>query len=376
MELSNAPRPRTIFITGTTGFVGSHFLLSRPRRGEIRHLLVRAQSPAEGRRRIEARLEVARAAYVVPRREDVLAASHVVVGDLAEPRCGVSTGDVARIGRVDDFWHFAASLDYRESMSATIEASNLSGTAHAIELAKSLGAQRFLYVSTAYTVGARAGDVREDLHPEDSAFNNEYERTKCAAEHEVARLCEAAGLEYRILRLGVVVGTSCSFDAAGSTTGLYGFAAVIEHLKDRLRAGTASIVIDADPETPIHLIPVDRTIEDLAALERAGFGDRTIYHVTGAGSVSAREVVDAVCRHVGVPRVPFRDEQTPSRNAVQRLFERNAEFFFGYMKNPKRFVRSLADEACVSADDLERFVEAFVAGVRAESGALTARRSA
>ena len=63
----------------------------------------------------------------------------VVAGDLLEEGCGVTE----TIAGATHFWHCAASLRYENRFVDEIRATNVEGTRHALDLARSLGGPLF-----------------------------------------------------------------------------------------------------------------------------------------------------------------------------------------------------------------------------------------
>src|SRR4051812_24119507 len=186
-------------MTGSTGFVGSHFALRACRVGNPPIALARGESEASAGQRVSHALRSAQrslgndAPYVVPL---------VMAADLSKPQCGLSDEGLTRLRRAqpEQLWHFAASLRYEDRHRAEIFASNLDGTLRALELAKASGCTAFVYVSTAYSAGRQRGAVAEQLHDSPAGFNNAYEESKARAEHTVAEFCARQRMSFSILR--------------------------------------------------------------------------------------------------------------------------------------------------------------------------------
>jgi NAD(P)-dependent dehydrogenase (short-subunit alcohol dehydrogenase family) len=181
----------TYFVTGATGFIGRH-LVERllEREGEI-HVLVRQGS--------QERLDALIGRWGRPERITK------VVGDLQEPRLGVSDEQVLALrGRIEHFFHLAAIYD----MTAPDEANerlNVEGTRNAVDLANAVGAGHLHHVSSVAAAGEFRGFFREDMFDEGQTLPSAYHRTKFESEKLVR---DEASVPWRVYRPAIVVGHS------------------------------------------------------------------------------------------------------------------------------------------------------------------------
>ncbi len=346
-------------MTGATGFVGSHFLAHALGEGGHTSALVRAPSEDAASRRLERALSDVSFEAEAARSRD---ACRPVCFDLREPGCGISGAALRELkgARPNEFWHFAASLKYEDRHRDEIFGANVEGTRRALELARELGCEWFVYVSTAYTAATRRGDVPEALHAPDVPFNNCYEETKSQAEHAVQSFCRTNGLSFSILRPSIVIGPYSTKTTGGSTSGLYGFIRELLRARKPLRGLFRRAELCGDPETPGNLLPVDWFVEDVARLVSEGLRDGGVYHMTTEHALSVGEISEVIAEVIDIPGFEFVREPSPSRSPVEVLLERRLEFYGGYLSNGKRFLRSRPFSHRLSRGDVVEYVRRAV----------------
>jgi len=341
---SESPR-QGVFVTGATGFVGAHFAVHFARDFSRISYLVRGAELGAATARLRRSFATAAAGYRDGRAEAPLVSSdQVVLGDLSMPGCGVDARAIAQVGRegVAHFWHFAASLSYEDEKRALLEATNVEGLHNAIELAYKLGAQRFIYVSTAYTCGELRQEIPESLHPLAGPFSNLYEQTKCQAEHDAVALCEELGLALTILRPSIVVGPFTTFRPAGSATGIYGVIREVMRLHRTLRATTQRVRIPGDGQAELNLIPVDAMMTDVGEIIRREFVVGPIVHLTAEGGPTVARAIGLLSAQVGITNLSVEQPGDASElSAVEHTLAQRTEFYASYMRGTKHFVRSL-----------------------------------
>ena len=122
----------------------------------------------------------------------------IVVGDLSEPRLGISDADLERLeGEVGHLFHLAAIYD----MTADAESqrvANVEGTRHMVEFAEIVEAGRAHMVSSIAAAGLYRGTWREDMFDEAQDLDTHaYFRTKHESEGVVRTECERPWRVYR-----------------------------------------------------------------------------------------------------------------------------------------------------------------------------------
>jgi nucleoside-diphosphate-sugar epimerase len=347
--------------TGAAGFLGGHFVYWwRRSRGPIA-AVVRADDEESALQRVRTRQDLVATAYPDDPQAE-LADVDAFAGDVARPLCGLSQNRIDALRRrgVDSFWHFAASLRFEQGHRADLFRDNIEGTANALALAAAIGARRFVYISTAYSCGARDDAISEELHPVDGPFNNAYEESKCRAEHLVIERSTALGLSGVVLRPSVVVGPSKTWRPGGSDFGLYGLLRHASILRKALAGRTIAITVRGDPVARLHLIPVDHLMRDCLDLEASDFPGGPIYHVTSDGGPMVSEVAAIICDALGLPGA--RIGALPANpSSVERWFDRCVDFYTPYLNFRGSFIRSLPRPTTLGIDDLRRLVSEYLA---------------
>jgi nucleoside-diphosphate-sugar epimerase len=360
---------KTVYLTGGTGFLGSHFIGNHLSTGEYDvHCFVRGGSDRACMRRLKQTVLAANTSYPGKRVLN-LDGMTAVPSDITLPRLGLSEEwmDTARkLPAGSTFFHFASSLSFEEKNKDLIYDHNINGLRNAVEVASEVRCESFFYISTAYTVGVHEGHVAEQLH-RPAAFNNYYEETKCAAEHLITELCGAKGLRLVIVRPSVVIGPSESCKTGGGKTGLYGLIREMQRLKRLLEH--IPVVADGNMDAGVNLIPVDYVCHDIFRLFEDPGVQTGPHHATAHNNVKIAVLVELIKRHMGLPNVTverlgrFNGERA---SAIERLLARTTAFYNSITCTTKHFEKNAGATWILGVDQVERFV---IEGVRAsESG--------
>ena len=254
-----------VFVTGATGFVGSHVARALAAQGAELRLLVRSSSRTEN--------------------IDGLSADRVV-GDLRAPqslRPGMEGCELA--------FHVAA--DYRlwtrrpEEMYRT----NVEGTRGLLQAAREAGVRRVVYTSSVATMGFRSDGqpVDEDAPVALAEMVGHYKRSKFMAE-QVAREAARAGQDVVIVNPTTPVGEQ---DIRPTPTGRM----VVDFLRRKFPAYV---------DTVLNLVDVTEVARGhVTAAEKARPGER---YILGGENLTLKQLLDRLAAITGLPspsvRVP------------------------------------------------------------------------
>ena len=275
------------FVTGATGFIGRNLVeLLLEREGTV-YVLVREGS--------KGRLEELRNRWGTDDSRVV-----GIVGDLSEPRLGISDADLERLkGEVDHLFHLAAIYD----MTADAESqrvANVEGTRHMVEFAEAVEAGRVHMVSSIAAAGLYRGTWREDMFDEAQDLDTHpYFRTKHESEGVVRTECERP---WRVYRPGIVVGNSETGEM-DKVDGPYYFFKLIRRIRN---AVPQWIPMPGVEGREINIVPVDfvvRAMEHIAHLEDL---DGRAFHLTDPNPPTAGEAIDIFARAAHAPQSSVR----------------------------------------------------------------------
>jgi nucleoside-diphosphate-sugar epimerase len=172
-----------IFVTGATGFIGSHFVERALAAGHRVTGLYRRERPS----------------------------GHALLTNLDRLGATLRRGDIldaAAVGAAaagaDVVCHFAGAFKESNADRDYFHRVNVNGTCNVLAAAAQQGAMRFVFCSTAGIYGRDTAGVAN----EDSPLRpwNDYESSKVAAERAVREQAAARGIDYVILRPSVVYG--------------------------------------------------------------------------------------------------------------------------------------------------------------------------
>ena len=247
-----------VFLTGSTGFVGSHVAREYAAAGADLRLLTRATSKLAA---IEG------------------LAAEVVVGDLRQPEA-LRTA----LRGCDALVHVAA--DYRLWVRDPKEmfASNVDGTRALLRIAREEGVSKVVYTSSVATMGFKMdGTIVDETTPVSLAeMIGAYKRSKFMAEQE-AVAAASAGQHVMIVNPTTPIGPG---DAKPTPTGRI----VVDFLNRRFPAyvDTGLNMVDVSEVARMHVV----------ALERGTPGER---YILGGENLTLKQILDRMSAITGLP---------------------------------------------------------------------------
>jgi nucleoside-diphosphate-sugar epimerase len=358
---------KTVYLTGGTGFLGSHFIRNylSTREYDVQ-CFVRGGSDEACTQRLKQTVLAVNRSY--PGKAALnLDGVTAIPSDITLPHLGLSEEWLESARRRppgSTFFHFASSLNFEERNKGVIYDHNINGLRHAVDVASALRCGVFFYISTAYTVGVHEGRVAEQLHCP-AAFNNYYEETKCAAEHLITALCGAKGIRLVIVRPSVVIGPSKSCKTGGGTTGLYGLIREMLRLKRHLKQVHASVAAYGNPDAGVNIIPVDYVCHDIFRLFEDPSVQNGVHHATADNNVNIAALVELIARHLDLPNVTLeRIERFDGKraSAIEKLLARTTAYYNSITRTTKDFEKNDGARWILGMDEVERYV---IEGVRA-----------
>jgi NAD(P)-dependent dehydrogenase (short-subunit alcohol dehydrogenase family) len=275
------------FVTGATGFIGRNLVeLLLEREGTI-YVLVREGS--------KGRLEELRNRWGVG--DDRVVG---IVGDLSEPRLGVSDADLARLeGDVDHLFHLAAIYDMTAN-AETQRVANVEGTRHMVGFAEAVGAGRVHMVSSIAAAGLYKGTWREDMFDEaQDVDNHPYFQTKHESEAVVRNECTRP---WRVYRPGIVVGNSETGEM-DKVDGPYYFFKLIRRIRNAVPQWLPMPGVEG---REINIVPVDFVVKAMDHIAHLEDLDGRAFHLTDPNPHSAGEVIDIFAGAAHAPQSTVR----------------------------------------------------------------------
>lgn len=220
LAVSVSPQPRSILVTGASGYLGRFLCLDLLHRfadtGSRVVCLVRARDDASARERLRGAFSTS--TDLLAEFDSVATHLDVIAGDLAEPRLGLDEAGWGRLVReVGDIVHAGAmvnhALPYRELFAA-----NVNGTAEIIRLATTGALKPVTFMSSIATALLRGRsspldefvDIREEL-PEvrsTEGIVDGYATSKWAGEVLLRDAHERYGLPVTVFRSSMILAHS------------------------------------------------------------------------------------------------------------------------------------------------------------------------
>jgi nucleoside-diphosphate-sugar epimerase len=332
-------RPRSVFLTGATGFLGSHLTARLLMDGHHVKVLVRSSKNTSAQERVR---QIFRDAGV-SRFENLT----VLEGDIGLPNLGLSEEACRQtMSSVEEVWHCAASLSFQEEDRAEIFRMNVDGTRHVLDLVKMLPTHRLHHVSTAYVAGNRSDIALESEIDVGQTFKNPYEESKCQAELIIAAAHRAGIVRASIYRPSIVIGDSKS-GRATHFHGVYAFIRALWTALERLRRrGTAKGLINLPlrvlgvEHQTLNFVPIDYVVDGMLEISSREDSVGGTYHLSNPIPTENSFWLPNMCRILGVEGIRLVGEssfvKTPMTK-LEELFQKQMAFYYQYLQGEPRF---------------------------------------
>lgn len=266
-----------LFLTGVTGFLGGELLVELSKKTEIKKIfcLVRAANQEKALKRLK---------KVFDLHGDYFDTQKIIpiVGELTDEQLASKLIGNHDLSEVDTIIHSAANTSFSKIYDTIVEKTNIGGTRHLLEWARTLeNLKVFTYVGTATICGStvKKGLVFEDSSPDITAKHLvKYSYTKMMGELMLKEYLPEDKI--LVVRPSIIMGDSRSW-VPRSYVILWALATLNEL---RLFPGNAHSNID--------IIPIDYAAQSIVELVLNPQRKYKVYHISsGAASVTTPEMV-------------------------------------------------------------------------------------
>jgi dihydroflavonol-4-reductase len=249
-----------VFITGATGFVGSHVAREAAQRGGELRLLVRKTSNLDNLQGIQ---------------------GETVVGDLLDAESLRSA-----IRGCEAVLHVAADYRLWVRDPKAMYAANVDGTRELLRIAREEGVRRVVYTSSVATMGFKAdGTIVDESTPVSLAdMIGHYKRSKFLAE-EVALEAARAGQQVIVLNPTTPIGPG---DLKPTPTGRI----VVDFLNKKFPAYV---------DTGLNLVDVHEVARTHVDALREGIGRPGERYILGGENLTLKQILDKMSAITGLP---------------------------------------------------------------------------
>lgn len=363
-----------VFVTGATGFIGSHLVLGLLARGRRVFTLTRAADGSPAKERL---MRALRAACGGPLPEQLHAPLEILEGDLVRPGLGLHRRVQDRLAaEVGQVFHCGGDTRFYPQDRTAYRAVHLDGPLNTLRAIDQGRGARFHHVSTAYVAGRRNGIAYEDELDVGQSFRNPYERIKLEAERTIRIACEAGGIPLTIFRPSIVIADPRSPESSWSdpiSTRFAAFARLCRLYKrtlGRIRALRPTLRIRGSGASVLNVVPITYVVEAILAIAVDGGQATRTFHLVDPFPPRNRELLDQVTAMLGMAGLePFEDRTLPMEG--MSLLERVAEnllrpyqdYFFESPTFDDRYARQFLDgrvepRSAVALEFLARAVDA------------------
>ncbi len=279
------PEQGDVFITGATGFLGSH-LLKELLKNSKRNIYVLTRSPDNDA--AQKKISQACLKYGINLTSKDWARLIPVLGDMEKRQLGLDEGDWDSLStKITDIYHCAATVNMVDSYEA-LKASNVDGVKEIVKFALEKVKKRIHYASTLSVFVAtdrNTGTIFEDDDlSSTSVIYGGYAQSKWVAERFLEQIPKDV-LKINIFRLGLITGNS--------KTGIYSEHDYLEmFVKGLVSLGVAPSGNHKD--LSLDVTPVDYAAKAMASISSRSDGG--CYHIANKKGFTLDSIIKALRR--------------------------------------------------------------------------------
>ncbi|MCP6758271.1 MAG: amino acid adenylation domain-containing protein [Fischerella sp. CENA71] len=289
-------KPKRIFLTGVTGFLGSHLLheLLQQTQADI-YCLIRATDVEQAQQRLQSQLKFYKLWEGIDSDRQGRGVAHriiPVVGDLTKSYLGLSTSQFQQLAsQIDVIYHCGAWINVIYPYSV-LKGANVLGTQEIIRLASEIKVKPLHFISTTSVLAAsspnEAGLILEsDPLDQSQVLDNGYIQSKWVAEKLVMQARDL-GLPVSIYRASRITGHS--------RTGISN----TDDLFCRLVKGCLQMKIAPDIDVEDNLTPVDYVSKMIVHLSHQQESLGKAFHLVNPESTPLKNLFNLI-RSLGYP---------------------------------------------------------------------------
>jgi len=343
--------PKTILITGSTGYVGRHLLIALLQTGYRVVAIIRRRN---------GQLEQRLTDLLSPFANDWAGQLVVVEGDVSQPLCGVADETLSALKQAKPlaFLHSAGLTRFDAHLADDLKRHNVKGTQHAFELCKQLAIPEFHHLSTAFIAGTSDHIWQESDLDCGQGFRNPYEKSKFEAECYLHRIHTHAPPKITLYRPTIVVGGQAVGEGKSTST-VYTFLKTLHFLREccrrdiesgrrrlasigvALQGGTthAPMRVSGNPAATINLVSIHQLVDTVVPQIGHSTTKLRTHHIVGQ-DFNLEETRDQFCAGMavsGIEYVPDDVFEQQLRNSLEERFHRATRVYQPYMHAAPKF---------------------------------------
>jgi len=349
------------FLTGATGFLGSHMMAGLLLKGKGVVIAGRPSGDESLRERIRRLLKWFGGIHLEPMLE-------YYETDFLKSRLGMRENDYRNLcNRGLSIIHCASDTSFAEKDRTKVIRSNVESLTEILNFAHESRTPCFHFMSTAYAAGAGRIECPE-TQINTARFTNVYEESKARAESIVSGRCREAEIPYTIIRPSIVYGNSVTGRSLKFNALYYPIRSLqiirdiyLEDIRNNRGKKSAEcgvyindqgalylpIKIFIPNEGRINLIPVDYFTDTIISIiDKPVAG--TIYHITSIIPESISRLVlhtERFLNITGIEVIIGTSSVKEMRNPPEELFEHFIKTYRPYLSDTRIFQRENTDMA-------------------------------